>query len=318
MNRPPFRAILAVVLVLGLAQFATGAAAGSATPPDLGPNASLHGQRPFPDDNAWNRPVDREPVDPASDRFIDSIGRKVRLHPDFGANWNGGPFGIPYVVVSGRQAKVPITYTAYGDESDPGPFPIPLDAPIEGGAKSDGDRHVLVVDRDNWKLYELYRAFPDGKGWKADSGAVFDLKSGKPRTAGWTSADAAGLPIFPGLVRYDEVVGQQEIRHALRFTCQRTRRAYVAPATHFASRSDDPALPPMGMRVRLKANYDIKGFPPSAQVILKALKKYGMILADNGSNWFVSGAPDARWNDEELGTLKRLTGNDFEVVKSGP
>lgn len=159
------------------------------------------------------------------------------------------------------------------------------------------------------------RIGPHGKGWKADCGAVFDLKSGTSRPAGWTSADAAGLPIFPGLVRYDEVTGQKEIRHAVRFTCQRTRRACVAPATHFASRSNDPALPPMGMRVQLKASYDISGFPPSAQVILKALKKYGMILADNGGNWFVSGAPDPRWNDEEIGTLKRLTGNDFEVVR---
>lgn len=315
MNRLTFLAPLVVLPVLGLALATAGAAAERAALPDLGLNANLHGQRPLPADNAWNRPIDQEPVDPASDTLINSIGRKTRLHPDFGANWNGGPFGIPYVVVSGKQAKVPITYTAYGNESDPGPFPVPLDASIEGGPKNDGDRHVLVLDRDTWKLYELYRAFPDGKGWKADSGAVFDLKSGASRPVGWTSADAAGLPIFPGLVRYDEVVGEKEIRHAVRFTCQRTRRAYVAPATHFASRSNDPALPPMGMRVRLKASYDISGFPPSAQVILKALKKYGMILADNGSNWFISGAPDPRWNDEELGTLKRLTGNDFEVVK---
>jgi hypothetical protein len=285
--------------------------------PDLGANASLHGKRPFPDDNPWNQRVDGEPVDPNSDTLISSIGKNIGLHPDFGANWNGGPFGIPYIVVERDTPKAAITFTDYGNESDPGPYPIPPNAPIEGGLRSDGDRHVLAVDRDNWMLYELYRAFPDGKNWKAACGAVFDLKSNKLRPAGWTSADAAGLPIFPGLVRYDEVVEQKEVRHAVRFTVKRTRRAYVPPARHFASRSNDPSYPPMGMRVRLKAGYDISGFPPSAQVILKALKTYGMILADNGGNWFISGAPDSRWNDEELNSLKRVKGGQFEVVKMG-
>ena len=203
------------------------------------------------------------------------------------------------------------------------PFPVTqalafsADAPVEGGPNGAGDRHVIVIDRDNWKLYELYRAFPDGAGWNAESGAVFDLNSNALRPAGWTSADAAGLPIFPGLVRYDEVFGRREITHALRFTASRTRRAYVAPARHFASSNTDSNLPPMGMRVRLKASVDIAGYSPAMQVILRALKKYGMILADNGSNWYVSGAPDARWNDSELNTLKSLKGSDFEVLKMG-
>jgi hypothetical protein len=277
----------------------------------------LRGARPFPDDNPSNTPVDHEPVDPDSDAIIDSIGRAARFHPDFGADWNGGPFGIPYIVVSGNTPGVPVSFQ-YSDESDPGPYPIPPGAPIEGGADSQGDRHILVIDRDNWVLYELFAAYPSGQGFSAGSGAVFDLGSNALRPAGWTSADAAGLPIFPGLVRYDEVVERKAIRHALRFTAARTRRAYVFPARHFASSDTDPALPPMGMRVRLKAGFDISGFPPSARVILEALKIYGMILADNGGSWYVSGAPDPRWNDQELNTLKTLTGNDFEVVRMGP
>jgi hypothetical protein len=285
--------------------------------PTLGVNASLQGARPFPDDNPWNKPIDSDPVDPDSDLLIDSIGRKASLHPDFGALWNGGPFGIPYVVVSGGTPKVSVSFQ-YADESDAGPYPIPPGAPIEGGATSQGDRHILVIDRDNWKLYELFAAYPSGAGYSAGSGAIFDLSSNSLRPAGWTSADAAGLPIFPGLVRYDEVMEGKAIRHALRFTAARTRRAYVYPARHFASASTDPSLPPMGMRVRLKAGVDISGFPSGARVVLQALKTYGMILADNGGNWFLSGAPDSRWNDDELNTLKGLNGNDFEVVKMGP
>jgi hypothetical protein len=285
--------------------------------PDLGAGASLNGKRLFPGDNPWNQDVSNEPVDPNSANLIASISLGTSLHPDFGTVWNGAPNGIPYVVVSGSQGRVPITFTAFGDESDPGPYPVPTNAPIEGGASGNGDRHVIVIDRDNWKLYELYRAFPAGAGWNADSGAVFDLNSNAVRPAGWTSADAAGLPVFPGLVRYDEVFGRREIAHALRFTASRTRRAYVHPARHFASSNTDPNLPPMGMRVRLKASFDVSGFSPAMQVILRALKKHGMILADNGSNWFVSGAPDPRWNDGELNTLKALKGSDFEVVKMG-
>jgi hypothetical protein len=257
-------------------------------------------------------------VDPNSDALIASIGLGKGLHPDFGANWDGGPFGIPYVVVAGSTARVPVSFD-YADESDPGPYPIPPDAPIEGGPESDGDRHVLVIDRDNWMLYELFYAFPldGGSSWSAGSGAIFDLSSNELRPAGWTSADAAGLPIFPGLARYDEVVEGGEIRHALRFTVSQTRRAYVYPARHWASADTSSDLPPMGMRVRLKAEFDISGFPPSARVVLQALKTYGMIVADNGGDWFISGAPDARWNDDELNTLKTVLGSNFEVVRMG-
>lgn len=284
--------------------------------PALGINASLNGKSVFPSDNAWNQPVDKLPVDPNSDALIDSIGRNKHLHPDFGANWDGGPFGIPYVVVSGSTPRVPVSFT-YADESDPGPYPIPPGAPIEGGADATGDRHVVVIERDAWKLYELFSAYPKGNGYEAGSGAVFDLDSNALRPAGWTSADAAGLPVFPGLVRYDEVVEQKAIRHALRFTVSRTRKAYVSPARHWASSLADASLPPMGMRVRLKASVDISTFPPNARVVLEALKTYGMIVADNGSDWYLSGTADERWDDAQNNSLKQLTGNDFEVVKMG-
>lgn len=287
--------------------------------PDLGVNASLRGKRLFPIDNPWNEDISALPVDPNSGNLIASLGLNAGLHPDFGTVWAGAPNGIPYVVVSGSQMKVPINFTAYGNESDPGPYPVPPAAPIEGGVNGTGDRHVIVIDRDNWKLYELFSAYPvnGGASWNAASGAVFDLNSNAVRPAGWTSADAAGLPIFPGLVRYDEVFEQREIKHALRFTAQSTRRAYVYPARHFASNNTNPNLPPMGMRVRLKSSFDISRFSPAMQVILRALKRYGMILADNGSNWYISGAPDARWNDDELSTLKGVKGSDFEVVQMG-
>ncbi len=279
----------------------------------LGLNADL-GRRLLPDDNPWNQPVDTAQVDPNSSAIIANIGTTTQFHPDFGANWNGGPFGIPYVVVSGTQARVPITFD-YADESDPGPYPIPSNAPIEGGAASTGDRHVLVVDRDNWMLYETWSSYPQSNGsWQAGSGALFNLNSNVLRPAGWTSADAAGLPILPGLVRYDEVAGGA-ILHALRFTVARTRRAYIPPATHWASSDTSSLRPPMGMRVRLKATFNISSYPASAQVILRALKKYGLMVADNGSNWYLSGTADARWNDAEMNTLKALRGSDFEVVK---
>jgi hypothetical protein len=274
------------------------------------------GLQVFPPDNPWNRDISSDPVDPNSDALIASIGLDTGLHPDFGTVWNGAPIGIPYVVVSGNQPRVPVTFD-YAGESDPGPYPIPPDAPIEGGANSSGDRHILVIDRDNAKLYELFAAYPQGSGWHAGSGAIFDLNSNALRPAGWTSADAAGLPIFPGLVRYEEVVEQGAIRHALRFTVSRTRRAYVSPATHYASSNTDPNLPPMGMRVRLKAGFDVTPFPAHVQVILNAMKRYGMFVADNGSNWYVTGAPDPRWNDEELATLRQVRGSDFEVVRMG-
>ena len=290
-----------------------------AATPDLGSGASLHGKRLFPDDNPWNQDISTMPVDPNSANLIASIGLSTGLHPDFGTVYNGAPNGIPYVVVAGSQALTPINFTAYGSESDPGPYPVPPSAPIEGGAGSTGDRHVLVVDRDHWKLFELGRAFPlnGGTSWNADCGAVFDLASNALRPAGWTSADAAGLPIFPGLVRYDEVIEQGLIAHALRFTVHSTRRGYVYPARHFASSNTSVNLPPMGMRVRLKATFDISGFSPAMQVILRAMKTYGLIVADNGSNWYISGAPDPRWNDSELATLSRVKGSDFEVVQMG-
>jgi hypothetical protein len=283
----------------------------------LGVCASLGGKRFFPADNPWNQDISREPADKDSGILIASIGLDKSLHPDFGTVYRGNPIGYPYVVVPGTQPKVPIRFTAYGGESEPGPYPIPLDAPVEGGANSDGDRHVLVLDRDNWKLYELFRSFREGKGWRADSGAVFDLSTNNLRPAGWTSANAAGLPMLPGLVRYDEAVEQEAIQHALAFTCRRSRRAYLDPARHFASKSNDPALPPMGMRVRLKADVDIFKFPVSARVILTALKKYGMLLADNGSDWYINGAHHPRWNDQELSSLKQIKGRDFEVVRMG-
>ena len=285
--------------------------------PELGIGASLHGKQLFPSDNAWNEDVSNAPVDPNSANLIAGMGLNTGLHPDFGTVWNGAPNGIPYIVVAGNQTPVPINFTAFGSQSDPGPYPVPANAPIEGGPNGTGDRHVLVIDRDNWKLYELYRGFPinSGASWNADSAAVFDLNSNALRPAGWTSADAAGLPIFPGLVRYDEVFEQQEIRHALRFTAQITRRAYVHPARHWASNNTSVDRPPMGMRVRLKASVTIAGYSPAVQVILRALKKYGMIVADNGSNWFISGAPDMRWDDDELSTLGGIKGSNFEVIR---
>lgn len=301
---------------LAAGAFALGAAGPKAPAPakqevGLGIGASLGGKRPFPPDNPWNLDISRAPRDPNSDRLVASIGPEAPLHPDFGTQ-----YGIPYVIVPGTQPKVPVRFE-YADESDPGPYPVPSDAPVEGGPDSTGDRHILIIDRDHWMLYELFAAYPEGggKGWRAGSGAIFDLGSNRLRPAGWTSTDAAGLPVFPGLVRYDEVHERKAIEHAVRFTCQRTRRAYLAPARHFASRSRDANLPPMGMRVRLKADYDVSRFPPAVQVILVALKKYGMILADNGGNWFVTGAPDARWDDDELHALKRVKGRDFEVVR---
>lgn len=286
-------------------------------PPEagLGPGASLEGWRPFPADNPWNTGISGAPVDPASEALIASCGIR-NLHPDFGTVWNGAPIGIPYIVVDGSEPRAPVTF-GYNDESDPGPYPLPADAPIEGGSGTNGDRHVLVVDRDNWMLYELFAAVPEngGTGWHAGSGAIFDLRSNAFRPAGWTSADAAGLPIFPGLVRYDEAVEQGEIRHALRFTCPSTRRAYVPPARHWASSSTNPALPPMGMRVRLKADFDTARFPSEVRVILEALKRYGMFLADNGTGWYLSGAPDSRWDDDRLGALKTVSSTAFEVVR---
>jgi hypothetical protein len=285
-----------------------------------GPNADLGGALLMPPGDEWNRDVSKDEIDPLSDAIIASIGPDTGLHEDFGLVWQGAPGGIPYYVVSGDQPKVPVIFNEGKDESDPGPYPIPPDAWIEGGPQSDGDRHVLILDKDNWKLYEIYRAFSidGGKAWNAYSGSVFDLKAPKPRPAGWTSADAAGLPIMPGLARYDEICDKKKLTHALRFTVKKTRRAYVPPATHFASPHKDENLPPMGMRVRLRADFDTSKFSGPALVIIEGLKTYGMILADNGGDWYVSGAPDDRWVHEELTAIRKVKGKDFEVVKMGP
>jgi len=289
----------------------------------LGVGATLNGAVPFPADNPWNTDIRNAPVDPNSDALIASIGLTRGLHPDFGAGlYEGAPIGIPYVVVPGSQLKVSTRWTAYGDESDPGPYPVPRNAPIEGGPDSSGDRHVLVIDRDNDRLYELGAAYPEADGsWSAHCGAIFHLDSNTVRPGGqpgWTSADAAGLPIFPGLARYDEArLGPGGIRHALRFTAAVTRHAYVPPATHWASDNRSADVPPMGMRVRLKASYVIPAhFSAETRALLTAMQTYGLILADNGSNWFISGAPDDRWdNDALVSELRQVTGGQFEVVR---
>ena len=271
----------------------------------------------FPADNAWNTDISAAPVDPNSATLIASCGGATkRVHPDFGTVWGGAPNGIPYILVSGAQTRVAVSFD-YADESDPGPYPVPANAPIEGGPSATGDRHVIVVDTTAWRLYELYDAHPlnGGSSWHAGSGATWDLSSNALRPAGWTSADAAGLPIFPGLVRYDEAVTKGAITHALRFTCPTTRKAYLAPARHWASSQTSTSYMPMGARVRLKASVDISTYPPEVQVILTALKKYGMFLADNGSGFYLSGAPDSRWSDDNLATMGQLTASDFELVK---
>lgn len=303
--------LVAVCLTVSLVLPATSPQAGAQDKelsPDVGVNASLRGRRPFPDDNPWNQDISKEPVDPMSDRMVRAIGADRTLVPDFGNFFSGKP----YNVVSGNQPKVPVVFD-YASESDPGPYPIPPDAAMQ----SDSDHHVLVVDKDNWILYEMIWARRNGSGWRAWAGAVFDLNSNKLRPHRWTSSDAAGLPMFPGLVRWDEVYETKEIRHALRFSVNTTRRAYVSPARHYASQNRDPSQPPMGARFRLRADYDISGFPEPAQVILRALKTYGMFVADHGSPWYLSGPPDRRWDNDTLRTLRRVRGRDFELVQMG-
>lgn len=292
----------------------------SATP-DLGIGASFNGARPFPANNAWNMDVSRFPVHSNSANLIASMGNTTGLHPDFGTFWEGAPIGIPYVVVSGSQPRVPVEFIWWPAQSDSGPYPIPPNAPVEGGPASNGDRHVLTIDRDDWKLYETYYSFPvnSGASWTAGSGAVWDLRSNKLRPAGWTSADAAGLAIFPGLVRRDEVM-LGEIRHAFRFTAQTTRTSYVYPATHQAGSTSSVNAPPMGLRVRLRSTFNVNSpnFSANVRVILRAMQKYGMILADNGSNWYVTGTHDPLWDDDELSVLSQVKGSDFEVVQTPP
>jgi hypothetical protein len=289
-----------------------GAAAAAASYPY---GTSTGGCEVFPPDNAWHENISKLAVSPLSNAYIASIGAGLDLHPDFGSNLT---YGIPYAVVGADQPKVPIHFTAYGAQSDKGPYPIPAGAPVEGGANSTGDRHVIVVQSGSCKLYELYSAYPDADGsWKAASGAVFNLRSNRLRPDGWTSADAAGLPIFAGLIRYAEIQ-RGYINHAIRFTAPSTQAGFIHPATHFASSSTNPDLPPMGLRLRLKASFDITRFPRVARIILQAMKTYGLILADNGSPWYFQGATDPRWNDNALDTLKSVPGSAFEVVSTGP
>jgi hypothetical protein len=269
----------------------------------------------FPKSNQWNKRVDKLPVHSRSRQYMRSIGLGAYLHADFGSGrYEGAPIGIPYRTVSKRQKHVPVSFD-YSDESDHGRYPIPKNAPVEGGRSSDGDRHVIVVDRDRCKLYELYAAYPrnGGRSWHAGSGAVWRLRSNHLRHRGWTSADAAGLPIFPGLARWTEA-RHGVIRHALRFTAPDTRKAFIYPARHYASSSSDPDLPAMGQRLRLKKSVNISRFPRQARIILRTLRRYGMILADNGSPLYVTGAPSSGWSNDQLHTLQRIKGTDFEVV----
>lgn len=285
-----------------------------------GQGASLNGFVPFPADNAWNQNIASAQVDPNSQGIINFIGASIGLHPDFGSGlYDGESIGIPYVIVGVQQAFVPINFTAYGDESDQGPMPVPPDAPIEGYPNpGSGDRHVLVLDNNNCWLYELYSSYPGNNGaWNAASAAVWDLENDEQRPLTWTSADAAGLPIFPGLVRYGEVAAGQ-INHAIRFTLQNSRAAFVPPAAHWAANSSNPLAAPMGMRMRLKASFDISSFSATNQVILKAMQQYGIIMADNGSSMYISGAPDDRWDNSDLHNLGAVTTSDFDVVQMNP
>ncbi len=285
----------------------------------LGPLASLNGFVPFPADNPWNTNIANAPVDPNSANLIAYIGAGVTLHPDFGAGlYAGQSMGIPYQIEAGTQAKVPVKLTAYPAQSDPGPMPVPANALIEGYPKpGNGDRHVLVLDQGGCWLYELYHASIKNGAWSAGSSAIWDMTIDEQRPYTWTSADAAGLPIFPGLARYDEVAAGA-IRHALRFTVPTTRQAFTPPASHWASSVTGADAPPMGMRLRLKSSFDISGFSPANQVILTALQQYGMILADNGSAIYISGMPDSHWNNNDLGNLKSITASNFEVVLMNP
>jgi hypothetical protein len=286
----------------------------------VGQAGSLNGFLPFPADNLWNQNIASAAVDPNSAAIINFIGASDPVHPDFGSGeFNGSSIGIPYIVVDSQQAPAAINFTAYGDESDPGPMPVPASAPIEGYPNpGSGDRHVLVLDNSNCWLYELYSSYPQTDGsWNAASAAVWDLQSDEQRPLTWTSADAAGLSIFAGLARYDEVASGA-IQHALRFTLQNSRAAFVPPASHWAATTSNANAAPMGMRLRLKASFDISSFSTTNQVILTALQRYGMIMADNGSNMFISGAPDDRWDNDDLHNLDQVTAADFEVVQMNP
>jgi hypothetical protein len=301
--------LLVVVAVLAAAALALAGAEGARKGPRVG------GCPVFPRSSQWNKPVDRLPLHPRSAAIMRNIGLDAHVHADFGSGrYEGAPIGIPYVTVSRRQPRVPVSFE-YGDESDRGPYPIPANVPIEGGRSSDGDRHVIAIDRDRCRLYELYAAYPESGGsrWRAGSGAIWSLRSNRLRPRGWTSADAAGLPIFPGLARYQEA-RRGHIDHALRFTAPDTRKAYIYPARHYASDSTDPDLPAMGQRLRLKRSFDVSRFPRQSRVVLRALKRYGMILADNGSPLYLTGAPSSGWSNDDLHALHDVAGSAFEVV----
>jgi hypothetical protein len=314
LNRSLALAIATILLLSGIAFSQSGTCSGMT----VGQLTSLNGFAPFPSNNLWNTDISTAAVDPNSANYINFIGSTVTLHPDFGSGtFHNQTLGIPYQVVAGTQAKVNVTLNAFADESDAGPKPISSNALIEGYPKpGNGDRHVLVLDKDGCWLYELYNASLTKGVWSADQGSVWDMTINEQRPYTWTSADAAGLPVFVGLARYDEVAAGA-INHALRFTVPTSQKAFVLPATHWASTTTDPNAPPMGLRLRLKASFDISGYPADDQVILTAMKKYGLILADNGSAIFISGAPDNRWNNTDLNLLKQITASSFEVVQTG-
>jgi hypothetical protein len=321
MTRSLLSLVFAAALVAGCAASASpDRMAGLATQSivfNQAPNSPpvVGGCQVFPTDNPWNADISQYPVDPNSATYLAHMNAgSTFLHPDFGSNLH---YGIPYVVVPANQPFVPMKFVLYPRESDKGPYPYPPNAPIEGGPHSSGDRHVSVIDSGNCHLYETWRSFYVGPGWRAANGAVFDFSTDKLRPDGWTSADAAGLPIFAGLVRYDEA-SAGAINHALRFTVHETQQGFIHPATHWASSTMDPGYPPMGLRVRLKASYDISHFTGAAHVILVAMQHYGMMVADNGSDWFFTGAPDTRWDDNNLNTLKTVPASEFEVVVTGP
>jgi hypothetical protein len=302
-------AILAVAALAAAAVVAVTALGAGPSRPRVG------GCTVFPANNPWNQRVDSLPVAANSAAIVNAIGADQGMHADFGSGlYNGGPIGIPYTTVGRGQHRVHVAFD-FRDESDKGTYPIPKNVPIEGGRGSSGDRHVIVVDRSACKLYELYSAYPvnGGASWKAGSGAIWSLRSNHLRPKTWTSADAAGLPILPGLARYDEVK-RGSINHALRFTVSRTRRAFVYPARHYASSDTDPNLPPMGMRFRLRASFPVSRFPRQSRIVLRALQRYGMLVADNGSDWYLSGAPARGWNNDDLHQLGGVRGSDFEVV----
>ena len=297
--------VLGCVALVGCGEGGSGGGGAGGEPP------SLEGVQVFPADNWWNLDISSYPVHPNSDAIVSNIGAGTSLHCDFSST-GGGNYGIPYTTVGEGQALVPVTFL-WPAESDPGPYPIPPDAPIENGS----DRHVIVVDTHASLLYDMYNSYFTNPGWDSSAGAVFDLTSNDLRPAGWTSADAAGLPIFPGLARYDEVVEEDEVRHAFRFTVSKTRKGYVTPARHYSSTVVSDVRPAMGMRLRLKAGFDVSGFCPEVQVILNALKTYGMLVADHGADWYISGAPHPGWDDDNLHEIHQVKGGSFEVVYTG-